>query len=164
MDSVYKFGLSPGILVGLILVLTVLLGMLVSTTVILLRSRAARRNKRTTPTKTVDVDVDLEGNEDSFAVDKEHDQSASPKQYATGAEDRRATDEPHTVSKLSVIVTPSPPHLFKVETDSGGVEVRVTPPTPIPATAKHANRHVQFVEPASKNPAPSPDDPVWYFL
>ncbi|CDO77538.1 hypothetical protein BN946_scf184912.g37 [Trametes cinnabarina] len=197
----YHLGLTPGVIVGLVLILVVLTAMLVSTVVVVWRSRPAaiarsqqrQLELRQKKAAAAAFEKDLEsgtGATPPIGILKKVFSRASPdRETAEGeGEDKDAEsvdgspypelDTPrfpstgtggntdsvsHSGSTVNVIISPSSPHLFKLASDgAGGVEVRVTPPTPSQSMAAlKTERRVRFEQLAHMQ---GDSESVWWFI
>ncbi|KAI8986819.1 hypothetical protein BD414DRAFT_487134 [Trametes punicea] len=156
----YHLGLTPGVIVGLVLILLVLTAMLVSTIVVVWRSRPAalaRAQQRQQELRQIAAaagasEKDLESGVSTWSKqpvsilkkvlgkaspDGDHEAGHDADESFGGSPELHTPQIPsseavsHSPSTVNVIISPSVPHLFKVASDSSGaVEVRVTPPTP----------------------------------
>ncbi|KAI0826982.1 hypothetical protein BC628DRAFT_187183 [Trametes gibbosa] len=171
----YHLGLTPGVIVGLVIVLVVLSAMLVSTVVVVWRSRPAalaraHQKQEEACQNPLNASDDLESGL-SPTLDKPRVSSELPvsilrKHLGDTGEDEdsiNGSPEPetpqfgHGSSSVNVIIA----------TDgTGGVEVRVTPPTPSQSMAAlslkpKAERRVRFETLAGMQ---GEHESVWWFI
>ncbi|KAI0945223.1 hypothetical protein AcW1_001492 [Taiwanofungus camphoratus] len=160
-----KMELTPAI-ASLVLVVVVLLAMLAAACTVLWRRREASKTRARawSPPDQLDLEKAPYGDEKDPGRRRRSLKSLFSSQ---GPAVGRANTRP-AASTLNVIASPPLPHLFKLETDGGdyvGVEVRVTPPTPVPSSTfvqmKKPERRLRFeMGPMTQNEA----DSVWWFL
>ncbi|KAI0674179.1 hypothetical protein C8Q78DRAFT_989190 [Trametes maxima] len=180
----YHLGLTPGVIVGLALVLISILAMLTATVVIVWRSRPsahARIREKAAADQKVPHDGDLESGEvkprtslerltdilkKASRLSEEGDTTASDDgESAIGSPDLQTPRLPAS-STVNLIISPSSPHVFQLAGNgAGGVEVRVTPPTPSQSMAAlaalKAERRVRFETLAG---AQGEYESVWWFI
>ncbi|OJT12365.1 hypothetical protein TRAPUB_11067 [Trametes pubescens] len=163
----YHLGLTPGIIVGLILVLLVLTAMLVSTVVVVWRSRPAalaRAHQRQIETQRKAADLES-GLADKPRASSELPVSILKKTKSDGEDTDPDTDD--SIDGSPDLQTPQVNHGSSVNviiaTDgAGGVEVRVTPPTPSQSMAAlKGDRRVRFESLAG---AQGENESVWWFI
>ncbi|OBZ78444.1 hypothetical protein A0H81_02145 [Grifola frondosa] len=154
----YNVGLTPGVIVGFVLVLLVLLSMFFSTGYIIWRSRPGNANRALFRRKRF-IKVDME-NEGAGAGDEKLAEDSANGTPSTLSDEYLT----HTAPTLNLIISPSKSRTFKVETDGGvgvGVEVRVTPPSPALLPTKKSDRRLRFETvqfPQGEN------ESVWWFI
>ncbi|KAI0646176.1 hypothetical protein C8Q79DRAFT_651061 [Trametes meyenii] len=180
----YHLGLTPGVIVGLALVLISILAMLVATVVIVWRSRPStltrvREKAASADRKTVPADGDLESGATKprtslerltdilkkasrLSLSEERDAPSDDGESAVGSPDLQTPRLPAS-STVNLIISPSSPHVFQLAGNgAGGVEVRVTPPTPSQSMAAlKAERRVRFETLAA---AQGEYESVWWFI